>query len=66
MQEMRIFCRSTTRFVECPDLTDKERQVLGNDPKQIWSFILFCKLHVDLKTPDRLLEAMGFWFMYRE
>ena len=40
--------------------------MLGNDPKQIWSFILFCKLHVDLKTPDRLLEAMGFWFMYRE
>lgn len=46
------------------DMTEQERGFLGNDEKLAESFALFCKLRVDLKTPDRLLDAMGFRFMY--
>lgn len=46
--------------------TKEESRALGNDPEKIRSFALFCKLHVSLRTPDRLLEAMGFRFMYRD
>lgn len=48
------------------DLSDKERKTLNDDKKRIWSFLLFCELRVDLNTPDRLLSAMGFRFMYKE
>lgn len=46
------------------DMTEQERRVLHNDTKLVQSFALFCKLRVDLKTPNRLLDAMGFRFMY--
>lgn len=46
------------------DMTEQERGALNNDAKLAESFALFCKLRVDLKTPERLLDAMGFRFMY--
>lgn len=45
-------------------MTPEERKYLKNDPKRAQSFALFCKLRVDVKTPDHLLDAMGFRFMY--
>lgn len=45
-------------------LTDQEKDFLDNDLRKERAFILFCKLHVSLNTPDRLLDAMGFRFMY--
>ena len=45
-------------------MTPEERKYLNNDPKRAQSFALFCKLRVDVKTPDYLLDAMGFRFMY--
>lgn len=47
-------------------LTQREREELGGGEQRAQSFILFCTLRVDLKTPDRLLDAMGFRFIYRE
>lgn len=48
------------------DLTKKELELLENDKNKAQSFALFCKLRVDPKTHDYLLDAMGFRFMYRE
>lgn len=48
------------------DLTKKELDALGNDKNKAQSFAMFCKLRVDPKTPDQLLDAMGFRFMYKE
>ena len=45
-------------------MTPEERSFLHNDTRLAQSFALFCKLQVDLKTPDRLLDAMGFRFIY--
>lgn len=45
-------------------LTQQEWEALGGDEKRARSFVLICDLRVDLKTPDRLLDAMGFRFMY--
>lgn len=47
------------------DMTEQERKALRNDKKLADSFALFCKLRVDLRTPDRLLDFMGFRFMYK-
>lgn len=47
-------------------MTPEERRFLHNDAKLARSFALFCKLQVDLRTPDLLLDAMGFRFMYEE
>lgn len=46
-------------------MTPEERRFLRGDEKLAQSFALFCKLQVDLKTPDRLLDFMGFGFMYK-
>lgn len=45
-------------------LTQQEREVLGGNERRARSFVLFCDLRVDLKTPDLLLDAMGFRFMH--
>jgi len=45
-------------------MTPEESSFLNNDADLAQSFALFCRLKVDLKTPDRLLDAMGFRFMY--
>lgn len=45
-------------------LTQQEWEVLGGDERRARSFVLFCDLRVDLKTPDLLLDAMGFRFMH--
>ena len=45
-------------------MTSEERIFLNNDMKLAESFALFCRLQVDLNMPDRLLDAMGFRFMY--
>ncbi len=45
-------------------MTPEESRFLNNDAGLARSFALFCRLKVDLKTPDRLLDAMGFRFMY--
>lgn len=50
--------------IDIERLTQREREALGGDEKRARSFVLFCDLRVDLKTPDRLLDAMGFRFMY--
>lgn len=46
------------------ELTPEEREILCDDEELTKSYALFCKLHVDLRTPDGLLDAMGFRFMY--
>ena len=45
-------------------LTQQEWEVLGGDERRARSFVLFCDLRVDLKTPDLLLDAMRFRFMH--
>lgn len=45
-------------------MTTEEYDFLHGDKDLAKSFILFCKLRVDCKTPDKLLDAMGFRFMY--
>ena len=47
-------------------MTAEERRLLGDNPKRAQSFALFCKLQVDIMTPDYLLDAMGFRFMYKK
>lgn len=47
-------------------MTEEEQRFLNDDPKRVQSFALFCKLQVDVGTPDPLLDAMGFRFMYKE
>lgn len=54
------------RRINTGELTQRERRTLGGDEQRAQAFVLFCKLHVDMKTPDRLLDAMGFRFMYRD
>lgn len=46
------------------DLTQEEAALLHDDEGLAKSYALFCALQVDLRTPDRLLDAMGFQFMY--
>lgn len=55
-----VIDKSGLRF----DMTPQESVFLKDDAKLAESFALFCKLQVDLNTPDRLLDAMGFRFMY--
>lgn len=57
-----VIDKSLLNFVMTPD----ERIFLHNDAKLARSFALFCKLQVSLNTPDRLLDAMGFSFMYKD
>lgn len=54
--------KSLLRF----EITPEEKAFLQNDAKRAQSFALFCKLQVDLRTPNRLLDVMGFRFMYEE
>lgn len=45
--------------------TQKEKEFFKTDSKELArSFDLFCKLQVDMRTPDLLLDAMGFHFIY--
>lgn len=46
------------------NMTEEERQFLHGDTELAISFALFCKLQVDMRTPESLLDAMGFRFMY--
>lgn len=46
------------------DMTKDEYNFWKDDTDRARSFALFCKLQVDVKTPDYLLDAMGFRFMY--
>ena len=45
-------------------MTEEERKFLHNDKELAKSFDLFCRLQVDFRTPGRLLDAMGFRFIY--
>lgn len=56
----------TKSKLDISKLTQAELKILGNNESRARSFILFCALRVDLKTPDRLLDTMGFRFMYAE
>ena len=71
LESCRGICLSSTRAGYVIDksgldfvMTEEERSFLNDDPKRAQSFALFCKLRVDVKTPDYLLDAMGFRFMY--
>ena len=71
LDSCRGICLSSTRPGYVIDksglnfiMTPEECRFLNNDVRLAQSFALFCKLRVDLKTPDRLLDAMGFRFMY--
>lgn len=46
------------------DPTDAEYQFFHGDHDLTVGFALFCKLQVDMRTPDYLLDAMGFRFMH--
>lgn len=46
------------------DLTKEEEALLHHDKGRVQSYALFCILQVDSRTPNRLLDAMGFRFMY--
>lgn len=46
------------------EMTQEEREFLQGDPELARSLDLFCRLQVDLRTPNSLLDAMGFRFMY--
>ncbi len=46
------------------DMTEEEREFLYDNVELATSFALFCKLQVDMRTPEGLLDAMGFRFMY--
>lgn len=45
-------------------MTPAEREFLQNDENRAISFSLFCKLQIDMRTPDDLLDAMGYRFMH--
>lgn len=47
-----------------PNMSQKERELLHNNEALAKSFDLFCKLRVDLRTPELLLDAMGFHYIY--
>lgn len=47
-------------------MTPEEHKFLHGDKELAKKFHLFCMLRVDVKTPDLLLDAMGFRFMYAE
>lgn len=47
-------------------MTAEESEFLHGDKELAKSFHLFCTLQVDMRTPDGLLDAMGFRFMYAE
>ena len=45
--------------------TEEEKKHFDTDNKELArSFDLFCRLQVDMRTPDLLLDAMGFHFVY--
>lgn len=45
--------------------TQKEKEFFKTDSKELArSFDLFCKLQVDMRTPDLLLDAMGYHYIY--
>ena len=41
----------------------QEREFFHGDPKKAKSFDLFCRLQVDIRTPNYILKAMGFGFL---
>lgn len=45
-------------------MTEKERELLRDSKELAKSFDLFCRLQVDWRTPNRLLDAMGFRYLY--
>lgn len=46
------------------EMSEKERELMHGDPDLAKSFDLFCRLQVDFRTPNRLLDAMGYRFLY--
>ena len=46
------------------DMTQEEKEFLHDNEELAKSFDLFCKLQVDIKTPSRILDAMGYRFIY--
>ena len=47
-------------------MTQEEYSYLNGDKRKAQSFHLFCMLRVNMNTPDNLLDAMGFRFLYTE
>ena len=46
-------------------MSQEEKVFLHNNKDLAKSFDLFCRLQVDLRTPEYLLAAMGFRFIYK-
>lgn len=46
------------------EMSPKERELMHGDKELAKSFDLFCRLQVDFRTPYRLLDAMGYRFLY--
>lgn len=47
-----------------PAMTEVEAEIFHNDENIAKSFDLFCKLRVNLATEHKLLDYMGFRFIY--
>ena len=45
-------------------MTPKEAELLHNNKDLAKSFDLWCKMQVDWRTPNRILDAMGYRFLY--
>ena len=45
-------------------ISENEKNFLRNNKELAKSFDLFCRLQVDFRTPYRLLDAMGYQFLY--
>ena len=44
-------------------MTPEEAKLFHNNKELAKSFDLWCRLQVDLRTPNRLLDAMGYHFL---
>lgn len=45
-------------------MTEEEKDLFHGNEELAKSFDLFCKLHVDIRTPHHLLDAMGYHYIY--
>ena len=64
LRKIGFQCWRIDKSLLSDQMSPEEREFLNDNKELAKSFDLFCRLQVDLRTPNYLLDAMGFKFVY--
>ena len=64
LRKIGFQCWRIDKSLLSDQMSPEEREFLNDNKELAKSFDLFCRLQVDPRTPNYLLDAMGFKFVY--